>query len=415
MTGSAGKHVLFVVENLSVPFDRRVFREARALRRRGYAVSVICPRGTSYDTEPYAEMEGVQIHRYRLPFEGVSSAARFTLGLFVLEYAWALAATFALAVRIYLRRPFHVIHAANPPDLFFLVALVFRPFGVRYVFDVHDLNPEAWLAKRTQPRRDVFFRLLELAESASVALADAVVVTNASYERILRGRHRLTHKPVVIVRNGPELAHFSPVAPDPSLKNGAAYLAAYIGVMAKLDGVDYLLRAAAHVVHERGRRDIRFILMGSGTALPELREQARELKLEDRVVFTGRVPDAEVLRVLSTADVCLAPDPRNAMNDHSTMNKIMDYMAFGKPIVSFDLPESIYSAGDAAVWVSDNDPIAFGEAIIALLDAPEERGRRGAAGRERVPLLAWERSEDELAGAYAQLFPAPAAAAPRAA
>jgi glycosyltransferase involved in cell wall biosynthesis len=393
-----------VVENLSVPFDRRVFREARGLARRGYDVSVICPRGDSYDTEPYVEIEGVKIHRYRLPFEGVSSAARFTVGLFFAEYAWALAATLALALKVFARKRFHAIHAANPPDLFFLVALLFKPFGVRFVWDVHDLNPEALLAKRAEPRKDLVYRALTWAEAGSARLADLIVTTNESYTRILRSRHAIGATPVVEVRNGPELATFKPGAPDPAVREGRAFVAAYIGVMGKLDGVDYLLRAAAHVVNERGRKDVLFVLMGAGTALPELKEQARDLKLNGAVRFTGRVPDAEVIRVLSSADVCLAPDPKNAMNDHSTMNKIMDYMAFGKPIVSFDLTESAWSAMDAAVYITDNDTGAFGDAIVRLLDDPAARAKLGTSGLARVPELAWERSEQILAGAYEQLL-----------
>ncbi|MHB1861386.1 MAG: glycosyltransferase family 4 protein [Gemmatimonadaceae bacterium] len=397
---SAGKHVLFVVENLSVPFDRRVFREARALHSRGCQVSVICPRGVGYDTEPFAEIDGVRIHRYRLPFEGVSSATRFTIGLFVLEYAWALAATLALAAQIYVRRRFHVIHAANPPDLFFLIALCFKPFGVRFVWDVHDLNPEGLLAKRAVPRKGGLYHVLVLAEKASARLADMVVVTNDSYARILRARHGLERTVVVVVRNGPDLAMFKPKVPDPDLRGSYHYVAAYIGVMGKLDGLDYLLRAASHVVHARKRSDVLFVLMGSGTAVPELQAQAEALALDGAVRFTGRVPDLEVVRVLSAADVCLAPDPKNEMNDHSTMNKIMDYMAFGKPIVSFDLVESRYSAQEAAVYVADNDALAFGDAIVALLDDPAARARMGAAGLARVPELAWGRSEEVLAQAY---------------
>lgn len=396
------KHILMVVENLSVPFDRRVWRESCALRRAGYHVSVICPKGTAYDTESFVEREGVRIYRYRLPVEGVSSHRRFSVGTYLIEYGYSLLMSVFLAIRIYVRERFDVLHVANPPDTFFLLGWLFKPFGVRFVFDHHDLNPEFYLAKRRVPKKDFLYRILLRLERWSFRTADLVISTNESYREIAIQRGGKDPSAVFVVRNGPDLHHFRPIPPDESLRGSHRYLVGYIGVMSKTDGVDNILRVAHYIVYDRGRKDVGFFLMGWGPSTPELMEMSRALKVEPWVTFTGRVPDEEVIRILSTVDVCVAPDPPNGVNEFCTMNKIMDYLSFGKPIVSFDLKETRVSAGDAAVYVHDEREM--GDAILALLDDPERRSRMGKEALQRIPRLCWQESERVLLQAYEWLW-----------
>lgn len=392
------KHILMVVENLSVPFDRRVWRESRSLHKAGYDVSVICPKGTTYDTESFVEREGVRIYRYRLPVEGVSSHRRLSVGTYLIEYSYSLLMSAFLAIRIYARKRFHVVHVANPPDLFFLLGWLFKPLGVRFIFDHHDLNPEFYLAKQQVPKKDFFYRVLLRLERWSFRTADLVISTNESYKEIALKRGGKDPSEVFVVRNGPERHHFKPTLPDESLRASHRYLVGYIGVMSKTDGVDNVLRVAHEIVYRRNRKEVGFLLIGSGPSTPELMEMSRALEIEPWVTFTGRVPDEEVIRILSTVDVCVAPDPPNGANELCTMNKIMDYLAFGKPIVSFDLKETRISAGDAAVYVQDEREM--GEALLALLDDPERRRRMSEKALQRISRLCWEESERVLLQAY---------------
>lgn len=393
-----------VVENCSVPFDRRVWREAGTLRSLGYRVSVISPRGEREDREKFVEKEGIRIYRFSVPLEGVSTAGRFATVRYFVEYAFSLLILIWLSIRIYLKKPFQVIHAANPPDTLFFLGLLFKPLGVKYVFDHHDVCPEAYLDKKREPIVDRIYRLLELCERASFKTADLVISTNESYKQLAIRRGGKPENRVFVVRNGPDLTNFHRVEPDFQLKNGFSYLVGYIGIMGKLDGVDYLIRAAHHVVYQLSRREILFLLIGSGPSIRELQQLCKELQLESFVKFAGRIPDDQALRCLSTCDLFASPDPESLLNNISTMNKVMEYMAMGRPIISFDLLETRYSAGAAAVYVANNDWKAFGENIVALLDNPVKREQMGKIAHDRVlKCLSWQVSAKELEKAYSFL------------
>ena len=391
-----GRRVLILVENLPSPFDRRVWQEAGALRDAGYAVSIICPTGKGCEKKRET-IDGIDIWRYRLPIEG-----RGALG-YLLEYAAALACTFALSLRVFFGKGFDVVHACNPPDLFFLIGGFYKLLGRKFVFDHHDANPELYEAKFG--RRGLFYRLLLLLEKATFRTADVSIATNESYKRIAVTRGGMPPERVFVVRSGPSLERLRITPPKPSLKKGKAYLVGYVGVMGKQEGIDYLLIAAAHIVHELKRSDVHFGLVGGGTSLDEMRALARHLGLEEHVTFTGRVPDAEMLAMLNTADVCVNPDIANEMNDISTMNKVMEYMALGKPIVQFNLAEGRFSAREASLYARKNDPWDLAAKILELIDDPQKRKAMGAYGRQRVENeLEWRYERPKLLAAYAALW-----------
>jgi glycosyltransferase involved in cell wall biosynthesis len=387
---------LFLIENVSIVRDRRVRLEAAALSGAGCQVSVICPRLLSEPRLP-AILGDLRIYSYPQPWQG---AGFFT---YALEYAWSLLATFSLVFAVSLRRGFDVLHAANPPDLFFLLAAPFRRLGKRFVYDQHDLSPEIFTAK-FGGRARWLHRLLLWLERCSYRLADLVIVTNESFRRLATTRGRCLPEKVAVVRNNPDLNRFNCGSLQPKFKQGAAFLAVYAGIMGTKAGVDRLIRAAYHIVHVRGRKDVHFTLLGDGECRPALQQLARSLQLEPFISWPGFVGDQDLLAWLSTADVCLAPDPPNAANQLSTSTKLMEYMGCGKPTVCFDLKEARYSAGSAAAYVRRDDCSLFGDAIMELLDDPALRRRMGQVGLERVRQeLNWEHSRRALLDAYRHL------------
>jgi glycosyltransferase involved in cell wall biosynthesis len=391
------RRVLILVENLPSPFDRRVWQEASALRDAGYVVSIICPTGKGY-TAKHEVIDDIHIWRYNLPVEAEGAAG------YLIEYVAALGWTFALSLKVLAKRGFDVIHACNPPDLFFLIGAFYKLFGKKFLFDHHDANPELYEAKFG--RRDFFYRMILLAERWTFRTADVAIATNQSYRRIATERGGLPSGRVCVVRSGPSLERMKILPPDEALKKGKRYLVGYVGVMGRQEGIEYLLRAAAHIVHQLGRSDVHFGLVGSGTSLEEMRALAAELGIAEYVTFTGRVPDAEMLAMLNTADVCVNPDAANAMNDISTMNKIMEYMALGKPMVQFDLAEGRYSAQTASLYAARNDAIDFAQKIVHLLDDAELRRSMGEYGRRRVTdELEWRHEIPKLLAAYRMLWP----------
>jgi glycosyltransferase involved in cell wall biosynthesis len=393
---SRSRRVLILVENLPSPFDRRVWQEACALRDAGYGVSIICPTGRGYERK-FEAIDGIHVYRYRLPFEASGAAG------YAVEYAIALAWTFVLAWRVLLTRGFDVIHACNPPDLFFLIGGFFKLLGKKFVFDHHDLNPELYEAKFG--RRGFFHRLLLRLERWTFRIADVSIATNQSYLRIAIGRGRMPPQRAFVVRSGPSLERLKIRPPDERLKRGRRYLVGYVGVMGKQEGIDHLLRAARHIVLDLGRRDVHFGLVGGGTSLEAMKALARELGIAEFVTFTGRVPDEEMLAMLNTADVCVNPDIANEMNDKSTMNKIMEYMALGKPIVQFDLTEGRYSAQRASLYTRRNDALDLAAKIVELLDDPARRAEMGKYGRGRIENeLAWKHEAPKLVAAYGALW-----------
>jgi glycosyltransferase involved in cell wall biosynthesis len=391
------RHVLILVENLPVPFDRRVWQESRALVDAGYTVTVICPMGTGAP-EPEVTLEGVHILRYPL-----RPAAGGPLG-YLREYGAALFHTARLALQVSRATPVDVVHACNPPDLLFLVALLLRPRGARFVFDHHDLVPELFLSRFPRRGKPLYWFTRAL-ERLTFAFADGVISTNESYRDVAIGRGHVDPDRVVVVRSGPDLTRFEQRPPEPALRRGKPYLAAYLGVMGPQDGVDYALRALHALKNDLGRDDVHAVFMGAGDALEGMKALSTSLGLDDMVEFTGRVPDEFVQRCLSTADVCLSPDPKNPLNDLSTMNKVVEYMAMGRPVVSFDLKEARVSAGDAAVYATANDEAQFAKRIDELLRDDELRESMGRRGRQRVEtFLSWDNSRRTLIDFYERFF-----------
>ncbi|KUF16749.1 glycosyltransferase family 4 protein [Streptomyces silvensis] len=385
------RRALILVENLSVPFDRRVWQECTTLRDAGWTVDVICPRGTKRDTEPEAVIDGVRIHRYPL------RAATGGPAGYLREYGAALWHTARLARRV---GPVHVVHACNPPDLLFLPARWLTRRGARLVFDQHDLVPELYLS-RFDRGKDLLYRAVCALERLTYRAADIVIATNESYRDVAVSRGGKRPGDVFVVRSAPAVDRFQPVPSEPELKRGKSHLLCYLGVMGPQDGVDYALRALAKLRDELGRSDWHAVFVGAGDAFDAMRDLSRQLGLTEQVEFTGRIPDADLVRYLSTADVCLSPDPRNPLNNVSTMNKVLEYMAMGRPIVSFDLREARVSAGDAAVYAPANDEAEFARLITLLLDDPEQRARMGKIGQERVSgPLSWRNSQAALLAAY---------------
>jgi glycosyltransferase involved in cell wall biosynthesis len=388
------KHILIVVENLSVPADRRVWQECQALTDAGFQVTVICPTGTDHDREREAVIEGVRILRY--PLRGSNGGPLSYLR----EYTTALWHTLRLALRVRRAGRIDVLQACNPPDLLFLIALVLRLGGTKFVFDHHDLVPELFISRFPNRGRALYW-VTRIAERLTFATADAVISTNENYRRIAIERGRMAADQVVVVRSAPDLDRFVRRAPDAGLRNGKPFLLAYLGVMGPQDGVDYALRAVELLRSKFGRDDVHCVLMGTGDSFDELTCLTEELGIADMVEFAGWVGDDFIGRCLSTADVCLSPDPVTPFNNVSTMNKVVEYMAMGRPVVSFDLVETRVSAGDAAVYVEGNDELGFAEAIDDLLKDPERRQRMGELGRRRVEQeLSWELSRRNLTRFY---------------
>jgi len=386
------KRVLIIVENLPVPFDGRVWKESLALQANGYEVSVLCPRGKGY-MRGREVIEGVHIYRHPMPQEGN--------GLFgyLSEYSCALLWEFFYSWWIYFRRGFDVIQGCNPPDDIFLVALPFKLLGVKYIFDHHDANPELYLSK--YERQDAFYRIQAWLEKLTYRFADVVMATNNSYKELATSRGGIAPDDVFVVRNGPDTNTFKPVPPNPALKYGKPYLVGYVGNMGAQEGLDILLEVAAHI-KSLGRNDVHFTCVGGGPALAELRKAVKEKGLDDMVNFTGRISDAEMLEILSTADVCVNPDKPCEMNDISTMIKITEYMALGKPIVQFNLKEGRFTAMEASLYADDRlGAKDFAEKIMRLFRDAEARKQMGQFGRKRIEeALSWDYSVPNLLAAY---------------
>jgi glycosyltransferase involved in cell wall biosynthesis len=391
--------VLIIVQNLPVPFDRRVWLECQSLTSAGHQVAVICPKGDG--DPPYAVLDGVELYKYRPYAPGGSKID------FIKEYVYSFAAT-AWLTRKARRKSgrFDVLQACNPPDIFWPIAMALRARDrTKFVFDHHDLCPELYQS-RFPGGAKLPYRGLRALERRTHRTADHVISTNESYRNIAIKRSGKSPADVTVVRTGPDPDRLRRGPQDAVLRRGRTFLAAYIGVMGPQDGVDYVVRAADVVVHELGRTDIAFTLMGSGDSYEDMVKLRDELGLADHVEFTGRAPDELVGRVLSTADVGLSPDPKNPLNDLSTMNKSMEYMAFELPVVAFDLHETRVSTGDAAVYVKPNVIRDYAEAIVALMDDEPQRVKMGEIGRARVEQeLAWSHQRAAYLGVYQGLLP----------
>ncbi|MEH2328100.1 glycosyltransferase family 4 protein [Nostoc sp.] len=391
------KKVLIIVENLPVPFDRRVWMEATTLQKAGYEVSVISPTGNGFEKD-YEIIEQIHIYRHPLPPEQSS-----VIG-YLREYSWAINWQFRLAQRVWRERGFDVIHICNPPDLLFLVAAWFKLFhGISIIFDHHDLSPEMYEAKYR--RRDIFYHGLRWAERLTYATADMVISTNESHREVALKRGHKKPEKVFVVRSAPDLSRFRRMPPNHNYRKGRNYLIGYMGVMGEPEGIDYLLRMVYYIVHKKNRSDIHFMLIGSGPMAEKLKKLSKELEVNEFVEFTGFKQGEELLERLSSCDVCVEPSPTSAYNENCTMNKILEYMAMGKAIVQFDLREGRRSAQEASLYAKPNDEVEFAEKILELLDFPERREKLGAEGRRRMEeILEWQYQAPKLLDAYDKVW-----------
>ena len=384
--------VCIVVENLPVPLDRRVWKEACALRDAGYRVSVICPKGKGF-TAGHEALDGIDIYRHRA-WEASSKAG------YIVEYSVALAAELFLALRVFARTRFRILQACNPPDTIFLIALLLKPLGVRFIFDQHDLGPElleAKFGKHSGP----LYKLVRLLELCSFRVASTCIVTNESFRDIAIARGGKSPESVFVVRNCPDLATFRRSQHRDDNRSGRSLLVVYVGFMGTQDGLDLLLDSIVHIVKRENRQDTHFLLVGGGTVLPELQVYIAQKGLSAFVTLTGQVSHDEVVTYLSQADVGVAPDPKNAMNDNSSMIKIFEYMAFGLPVVLFDLKEGRRTAGAAALYAVPNDPVDFAQQITTLLNSVKLREELGECGRRRIEeRLNWDIEKASLVRAY---------------
>jgi glycosyltransferase involved in cell wall biosynthesis len=390
------RRVLIIVQNQSVPPDPRVLQEARSLRANGYDVTVLSPRRKEWP-RGHEIVDGIRIYRHPTPREGYTP-----LG-YLWEYACSFLWEFLYTWWIYLRHGFDVIQGCNPPDNIALVALPFKLFGAKYIFDHHDTCPELYTAKGG--KKGIIYKVLLWLEKVTYRCSDVVMVTNGSYKDLAMERGGLPADDVFIVRNGPNPQVFKPVSPNPAFKHDKRYLVGYVGCMNVQDGLDILVEVAEYI-KGLGRRDIGFVCVGAGSELPKLQKMVKDRDLVEMVNFTGRVPDRELLEILSTADICVNPDRPCEMNDISTMIKIMEYMALAKPIVQFDSKEGRVSAREASLYADKIDQVSdFGNKILWLLERPDERRRMGEFGRTRVENeLAWERSVGNLLATYERAF-----------
>lgn len=389
------RKILIIVENLPVPFDTRVWQEATTLAANGYTVSVICPVGKGYMAKEET-LDGVHIFRHPLPPEGNGAIGYFR------EYGSALREELRLAKKIYREIGFDVIHGCNPPDDIYMVASFFKKYGVKYVFDHHDICPELFEAKFGSTK-GLLYKSQVWLERQTYKHCTFAFVTNESYRRIAIERDRMPPERVIVLRSGPKLERLRQLPPDPSIRRGYPYMAGYLGVIGQQEGVEYILQAAQYI--KERENNVFWGIVGGGPHLEAMKKQAHAMGLDDCVEFTGRVPDEQMLRYLNTADVCVNSDTYNAMNDKSTMNKVLEYMALGKPIVQFDLTEGRYSAQEASLYAKRNDAVDMAEKIRQLLADPELRERMGRYGHERiVNELSWDNTSKALLEGYEKFF-----------
>ncbi len=391
------RRVLIVVENLPVPLDRRVWLEATTLTEAGYHVSVICPMGRGWDAA-FEVIEGVHIYRHPAPPEAHTGAVAYAI-----EYASAIRHWFRLARVVRREQGFDVIHGCNPPDLIWLLALRYRFSGVRYMFDHHDVCPELFEAKFG--KKGLLHRVMLFWERITFAFADVSIATNESFRKIAETRGKMAPEDVFVVRSAPRVEKFKPGPADTKLRAGVGTLIGYVGVIGQQEGMDLLVEAAHHLIHDLGHQDVHFAIVGFGPHLEDVQKDVMAKGLDAYFTFTGALYDAALLNVLNSCDIGVAPDPRNAMNDISTMNKVMEYMTLEKPSVQFDLIEGKVSAGDASLYARPNDPKDFADQIAWLIENPKEGFLMGQRGRTRVlDQLSWTHSAPHLLAAYDRIF-----------
>ena len=389
----SSKHILIIVENLPLPFDRRVWQEANTLKENGAYVSIICPKMKGYN-KSFEQINGIDIYRHPL------TEKKGAIG-YLLEYSTALFWEFVLSLKIYFKKRFQVIQGCNPPDLIFLIALFYKIFGVKYVFDHHDINPELYIAKFG--KKGFFYKSLILMERLTFATANYSIATNDSYKEIAIRRGKMNPDKVQVVRSGPKLDRLKINAGDIKYKKRRNFLVGYVGVIGEQEGLDLLLESLKYIVIKRD--DVQFAIVGGGTELAVIKELTKKMGLQNYIDYYGRVDDETMVNILNTADVCVNPDKPTEMNNLSTMNKIMEYMALKKPIVQYDLKEGRISAQKASLYAVNTSPEDFAKKIIWLLDQPAIRNEMGEFGYNRVlNELSWEFESKKLVEFYKKVL-----------
>lgn len=397
MTFEKPRRVLIVVENLPLPLDRRVWLEATTLNQAGYQVSVICPTGRGWD-KPYEVIQDIHIYRYPEPPEAHSGAVAYAREYLLSVWHW-----FRLAPKVRRERGFDVIQGCNPPDLIFLLAWWYRLRGVRYLFDHHDVCPELFEAKFG--KRGLLYTIMRIWERMTFATAAVSMATNESFRAIALGRGKMAAQDVFVVRSAPRVDTFTPGTGKPEWRKGASTVLGYVGVIGQQEGMDLLVLAVEHLVQKLGYSDLHVVVVGFGPQLAEVQADVKARGLEPYFTFTGALYGEELLDVLNVIDIGVSPDPKNAMNDISTMNKVMEYMTLEKPLVQFDLTEGRASAGEASLYARPNDPVDFAAQIARLIQEPDLAQQMGKLGRKRVlEQLSWEHSVPELLAAYDRVF-----------
>jgi glycosyltransferase involved in cell wall biosynthesis len=392
-----GRRVLFIVENQPVPLDTRPWVEAQALKESGMEVAIICPRGKGYEA-PYEFLKGIHIYRHPFPVEAGRAIE------YLLEYGLSLFWEFYYSLKIFRKMRFEVIHAANPPDLLCLIGLLYKWRGVRFIFDQHDICPEVMEAKFG--RKGLLYKALVFWERLSYRTSDLVIATNESYRDLARERGKVDGRKICVVRTGPDLSRIpAEIKKDDSLKKGKRFMVGYVGVIEKQEGFEYLVQVVKEIVQGFKRKDILFVIVGSGTQVPIIQRLIIKEGLEEYFYFTGRVSDEVLFHSLGNCEVCINPDLFNEASNRSTMRKIMEYMALGKPIVQTEVIEGRYTAQEASLYARPNDSRDFAEKILFLLDHPQEAQRMGRIGKKRIhEVLHWGIQKQNLVAAYQTLF-----------
>jgi len=386
------KNALLIVQNNSFPFDKRVYREATSLKENGYNVFVICPR-SNHDKEKELVYEEIHIKRYKdyLAKGGVVS--------YLLEYASSVLKIFFLFLASVIKNKIDVVHVANPPDFFWPIALTCKLFGIKFIYDQHDLSPEMSMVKF---QNRILKKLLMLNEKLTVKFADAIIVVNNNFKERLITEWGTDRNKITVVYNGPHES-FRVIQNDAmsdKYKNKKVIL--YIGLMTVNDNIEVIVNAANELINNRNKKDLHFVLIGDGDVRKKMEELAASYSITKNIEFTGIVNHDMVRKFLNVAEVCIAPDLPNGLNEYLTLVKVLEYMKTSKAFVAFKLKETMDFANGAGLYADDEAD--FASKIIYLLENPDVSATMGALGSKIInDNYLWSHSEEKLLNLYKSL------------